>query len=223
MKKIDFYIAKSIDLLQEAADLIQLEYEKDNYVSSLPSGMKAPISSYNKADSSTTFVAKCENIVIGTVTLVGDSEKGFPLDSIFRQEADSLRVPGNSIAEISQLAVRRDAAEILEIGKREVQAILLQLFSLVYYCAVAKNINILCITINPKHDVFYLGIGFAPMGEVKYYDTVNGAPALLRVLYLDTINDESNLIMRQIRSKSLDLSLFDVKQDSLLFSREIIQ
>lgn len=223
MKKVDFYIAKSGESLQQAADLIQLEYEKDGYVPPLPAKKKAPISPYNKTEVSTTFVAKYENIVLGTVTLVGDSEKGFPLDSIFKQEVDSLRMFGTSLAEISQLAVRRDAAKILEVGQRQIQAILLlQLFSLVYYCAIAKNIDTLCITINPKHDVFYLGIGFAPMGEIKYYDTVNGAPALLRVLKLSTINVENNLIMRQILNKPLESSLFDFEKDTLLFSREII-
>lgn len=221
MSKIDFYLEKTEAYLQEAADLVQLEYEKEGYVSLLKSDEKSPISKYNKNEKSFTFVAKSNQSVLGTVTLVGDSDEGFPLDDIFKFEMDELRKQGGNCAEISQLVVRRDAAEMLGISERKVQLfILLPLFKAVYYCAKKNKINLLCITINPKHDNFYLSLGFRAVGEVKYYDTVNGAPALLRVLDLDTLSEmDSNVVMREIMRNPLDLKCSSLEQN-LLFSVE---
>ncbi len=221
MSKIDFYLMRSQKGLQQAADLVQFEYEKDGYVKVLEKDERVPISKYNKESSSFTFLAKNEELVLGTVSLVCDGKFGIPLDSIFAQEMQLLRAKGKKCAEISQLAIRRDAVDLLGLNQRKIQMLLLlPLFKLVFYCAKACEIDTLCITINPKHDKFYLALGFEPLGEEKTYEAVGGAPALLRKLELDRASEmQENIVTREILNGPIEFSFLDNKNDKVVFSQ----
>src|SRR5438477_450670 len=48
-------------------------------------------------------------------------------------------------------------------------------------------------TINPKHDAFYKSLGFTEIGTLKYYPAVNNAPALARILDIQSLQNKKNL------------------------------
>ncbi len=179
---IGFYRADSKESLEEAFALVWEEYGKEGYIGA-DTELKVP--PYDFLPTSATFVAKSADAVIGMVTLVGDGENGLPMESIYGKEVAGFRTGGREMAEISQLAIRRDEAAHASADRRRFRSdILLSLFRLVYFFAKQAGIGILCITINPKHESFYEAIGFVRFGELKSYPLVNDAPALAMMLPL---------------------------------------
>jgi len=178
MAQIDFYLANSKEKMQKAFNLVFREYKKDGYVNA---DAKPEIPGYNFLPTSATFIAKFSNEIIGTVTIIGDGERGLPMEMIYRQEAEKIRKNGKKIAEIGQLAIKRD---LKDVPQKEIQlAVLLPLFKLVYFYAKIKGIEKLCVSINPKHESFYDSIGFENIGGLKYYPFFNNnAPALAKIL-----------------------------------------
>ncbi len=224
MKKIDFYLVCSGDKIEKANGLILSEYGKEGYVDL--TGEKSGLNPL-KGDLNSqlfTFLALSDGFVLGTVSIVVDEKWGLPLDEIFKIEADGLRAFGEKCAEVARLAVNRQAGDFFGIDQRKIQmSISLSLFKMVFYCAKARNIDILCITINPKHENFYEALGFESVGEMKSYDTVNGAPALLKILRLKNLDVmKNNFVGREILENPIDMNVFDLKEkkDKIIFSQE---
>lgn len=221
--QIDFYLANSNDKLQEAFDLVSVEYKKDGYINA---DAKPEMPGYNFLPTSATFIAKLGNEIIGTVTIVGDGEKGLPMEEIYKAEIEKLRLSGKKIAEISQLALKREAFESLKINPRKFQiAILIPLFRLVYSFAKARGIDKLCISINPKHDIFYKSLGFEEIGELKYYPSVNNAPALARMLDIsqaaEALAKKSFIFDEILKNPLLKEDFQRAKSGEIIFSLEV--
>lgn len=197
--KIDFYCAKTEQSLQEAFSLVRDEYRKQGYVSD---DAELSLPRYNLLPTSRTFVAKSADTVIGMITLVIDGDEGLPMESIYRDEVSDLRKHKGRIAEISQLALKRDFIKSFD---RKFQAeLLFSLFRLVYFFAKTKAVETLCITINPKHESFYNSLGFRDLGELKLYPLVNNAPALAKLLDLERPNSDEgrrNFVFQEILKK----------------------
>lgn len=224
-KKLLFVAADSEELLVEAAALINKEYAKDGYVDLLPKE-QVIVSKYSKLPTTKTFVALLNERVVATVAVVMYGELGVPMEAIYQTElAPLVKKTAGQLAEISQLAIDRELEVVTGISQRKLQALILpELFRLVFYYALAQQIEKLCIVINPKHDVFYAALGFEAIGELKYYPNVKNAPALPRALDVRRLlsGENENMLSRAVLAKPLTEKDFANKaKDACLFEVEV--
>jgi hypothetical protein len=119
------------------------------------------------------FVARVDGAVGATLSLLRDSPRGLPADTIYARELAALRADGRRLAEVSALAVDaqwRGAALALVRP-------LVQLLGV--YARDVEGADELCIAVHPRHASFYEGrFGFTRFGAEKPYAAVQGAPAV---------------------------------------------
>ncbi|HTL53792.1 MAG TPA: hypothetical protein VL860_14560, partial [Planctomycetota bacterium] len=96
-----------------------------------------------------TMVAVRHNEVLGTLTLVFDSNFGIPSDHLYRAELEKLRIADRRIVELSKLAVNRNLA-------RQHFPVLNNLFRLAWlFSSAVRQMTDMCILIEPSHENFY--------------------------------------------------------------------
>ena len=146
-------------------NLVQRDYARKGYTVS-----------GNSEKSATTFYIGDDSQVAATISVIEDSSHGLPLDQIFGDYANSFRSSGKKLAEVGKFATDPDSSRI---GLR---AATMQLLSKVLQFAVDTEVDVLCITVNPKHVSFYITLGFSCDDSERVHPTVN-APA--RFLYFE--------------------------------------
>ena len=135
------------------------------------------ITKYHALPSSSTLIALWDDKIVGTVSIIRDSALGFPSNKIV--DTSELKKDGTRVAEISSLAIHKDY-------RRRSGYFLFPLLKFLYeYCIYYFGVDIMFISVNPKHVDFYKSILFFKGldQQVAEYDFVNGAPAVL--MYLD--------------------------------------
>lgn len=150
------------------------------------------MSLYNALPSTTTFIAKQAGRVVATVTLIPDSPLGIPMDKIYKNEVDALRGQGRRVSEASQLAIdnRLFPQGWFSMFNFNKLIFLFKLFKLILdYAAEVEKLDDSCIAVNPKHQYLYKFIGFEKWGGLKYYGSVNNAPAVAKRLDLHRLED----------------------------------
>lgn len=178
--KTIYYVARKRDDLERAFSLVYKEYASRGYI---PKDYKSKIrlSLYSALPSTTTFIAKQRDKVVATVTLIPDSPMGVPMDKIYKKELDVFRKKKLRIAEVSQLSIDEKLFpkgwfSMFNFSKL---IFVFALFKLVFdYARNIAELDELCIAVNPKHQYLYKFIFFEPIGGLKYYGSVNKAPAL---------------------------------------------
>lgn len=179
-RRIVYHIARTKEELYQAYSLVYKEYISRGYI---PKYYKSKIrlSIYNALPSTTTFVAKDKNKVVATVTLIPDSPIGLPMDKIYKKELDSLRKRGHRLSEVSQLSIdsRFFPKKWFSMFNFSKLMFIFHLFKLVFdYVEFKTDIDEICIAVNPKHQYLYKFLFFEKLGCLKYYGSVNKAPAL---------------------------------------------
>ena len=132
------------------------------------------VSPYDAGPETFTLLAEDESgSIVGTVSLVFDSERGLPCDEIYWLETGRLRAENRSMAEVTRLALRKDMA-----ASREV---LLRLFNLIYiYARRVRGYTDFLIEVHPRHVKYYeRTLGFERSGSEQKCPRVGGAPAVL--------------------------------------------
>ncbi|MFH1771804.1 MAG: hypothetical protein ABH872_03215 [Candidatus Omnitrophota bacterium] len=186
-KQIVYHIARNKDELEQSFSLVYKEYASRGYIPKYYKS-KLKLSIFNALPDTATFVAKQGNKVVATVTLIPDSGLGIPMDKIFKKEVDGLRKKHRKVSEVSQLSID---AKLFPKGWFSMfnfnkLMFVFKLFKLVFdYASNVSKIDELCIAVNPKHQYLYKFLYFEPMGKLKYYGSVNKAPALAFHLTLD--------------------------------------
>jgi len=188
-ENIVYSLAKSSGDKKRALVLVEKEYTKQGYIDA---GKHLP---EDDAYSRTVFVAKAGDKVVGTVCIINDSKAGLPMDDMYKKELDKLRFEGKKIFEVGRLATDRDFLK--ETGGL---AILFSLFRLVFHYAIYQKIDYMCITVNPKHDLFYRSLSFKNIGPERPCPAVNNAPALPRALDIKKIRSQGskNYLMKRV-------------------------
>jgi len=192
-KKTIYHVAKTKNDLEQAFSLVYKEYAARGYI---PRHYKSKmrLSLHNALPSTTTFVAKRGRRVLASVTLIPDSPIGLPMDKLYKKKLDLLRKRKRRIAECSQLSIDssmfpRGWFSMFNFNKF---IFLFKLFKLIIdYGMQVEKLTDYCIAVNPKHQYLYKFIGFEELGGLKYYGTVNMAPAIAKRLDLTTF--EKNL------------------------------
>lgn len=190
--KILYRVARTRRELEGAFSIVYNEYLKRGYI---PKGYKSKlrISLYNALPTTTAFIAQQGKRVVAGVTLIPDSPLGVPMDKIYKEELDVLRREGCKIAEVSQLAIDTGlfGKGFFSMFNFNKLIFLFKLFKLVFdYAQDFEKLTDLCIVVNPKHQYLYKFLYFEQMGGLKYYGSVNHAPAIALRLRLVGIEDK---------------------------------
>jgi len=159
-----------------ARAIVKRAYEAQRYSAG------SRIAQYLQGSHAVTFGLIRDEILYGTISVVVDSEQGLPMDTIYADELSPWRSLGEKLAEVVQFAVDHDVYAAA-FGTKPTLFGAVPLFAAALSHALAKNIDYLCISINPKHDHFYNMLGFKQIGARKQYESV-GAPAIAYALYV---------------------------------------
>ena len=168
---LDFGLAVTFGDFDAAFRLLHDRYVWRGYLTPEPSGRRLGL--HNALPTTKLLVAKAEDRVVGTLTVVEDSCLGLAMDEAFGEELGRLRERGRRLAEASSLAVDR--------GYRSSGiAILVRLLRLaVLYAARIARVDDLCFVLNPRHREFYQRLfAFRWFGEPRPYRRAHGRPAL---------------------------------------------
>ena len=177
-------IQNDVDRLAARA-IVKRAYEAQGY------GTGSRIAQYLQGPDAITFGLIRDDTLYGTISVVVDSEQGLPMDTIYADELALWRSLGKKLAEVVQFAVDHELYSI-RFGKKPSLFSATQLFAATLSCAFQRNIDYLCISINPKHDRFYRMLGFKQIGARKQYESV-GAPAIAYAFYVPEWNRHRNI------------------------------
>ena len=136
-----------------------------------PSGLRLTI--YHALPTTTTLCAMVDGQVVGTVSVIGESAFGLPLQRAF--DLSSVRARRGKLAEVSALAVA-------PAWRGNGGAVLFALMKLVFaYCTQCADTRHLVAAVHPGHVEMYESLLFFRRltgRVVERYDYVNGAPAI---------------------------------------------
>lgn len=164
-------IAETKEELEACFSLLHDAYVDSGFMKPDPSGMRLTI--YHALPTTTTLCAKFDGKVVGTISLIRESELGVPLQQIF--DLTAVREKDGNIAEASALAIHPKF-------RRTGGTILFPLMKFMYeYCTRLFDTRHLVIAVNPSHIEMYESLLFfkrLTSTIVEKYDFVNGAPAV---------------------------------------------
>jgi hypothetical protein len=139
-------------------------YVRKGYIAPEPSGMMSD--EWDDLPTTTHFVARQGENIVGTVRLVLDSASGLPTERVFPEEIRRLRTQGRKLAEASTMIVcppHRDSD--CRLWRRLSRA--------VWERAEALRVDDLCIAVTPNHLAFYERLLFEPLGPPRRYQRLN--------------------------------------------------
>ena len=166
-------IAETLDEYRQAFQIVHDQYLMSGYLKTAQEhGMLYGI--HSLLPKTCVFIFKTYLSVISTITLIQDTPLfGLPMDSLYKDELDSLRDNGRKVVEISALATPRE---------RRWQNLVIFLAKAIYRYCKYTSIDDMCIMVNPKHVRFYKELlMFEDFGEEKWYDKVDAPAVALRV------------------------------------------
>lgn len=136
-----------------ARDLVMSTYMKHGYLKEKTEFLEK-MSGF--AGVTITIVAENHNDMIGTLSVVLDSENKLPLDGLYPIETESLRRENRELCELSQFAVSEGGMKTSLQLCKYAKVIAVDIFHLTDFV----------ITANPKHQSFYLKIlKFVPFAD----------------------------------------------------------
>ena len=163
-------IATTQEDLQSAYTLLHDSYVGIRIIDPQPSGLRCNVFTF--LPTTTVVVAKHNGRVIGTVSLIKDSNSGLPSDREFPEENNALRRQGKSLVEISALAVAPEYR-----GKHTI-TFLLTAF-LYTHCREYFACDYMLAAVHPKTETFYKALmGFVKNGKPLDYSSLKGAAAI---------------------------------------------
>ncbi|WP_051617310.1 N-acyl amino acid synthase FeeM domain-containing protein [Desulfonatronovibrio hydrogenovorans] len=155
--------------LEQNFSLVYEIYREKGYISR-PRPHKMFFSIYSLLPETTHISVRRNLATISNLTHVPDTKEfGLPMDSIYKRELDLIRSKGRKIAELSALATP---------CRFRWRNIFLYQIQAVYWYALYRGIDDICIVVNPRHKKFYTSLfPFEELGPVRHYPRVN-APAV---------------------------------------------
>lgn len=163
----------------------------------LRAGLTTPLLSemrvlrHHLLDETSIIIAKYGESVISTLTLIKDTAFGLPLESLFADEIETMRLDKLCLSEISCLVSHAPFLNTQQKFK-----LLIQMFGLVIQLAAYKGVDRLLLVVHPKHGRLYQRLlGCEPISDTKTYDSVNGKPG---VLYSHDLSQSHYPMMKQI-------------------------
>ncbi len=147
---------------------------------------------YHLLQTTEVLIAARAQDVLATMTIVGDSEYGLPLESLYQEEVATFRRQGLSVAEVSCLADKRERDD-------QTASSLFRLMALTAQRSRYAGIDLLLAVVHPRHAKFYERfLGFELFGAEKPYEKVCGAPAVGLVLDLPGLRQHSSRAYKRL-------------------------
>lgn len=169
-----YKLANSYDERKQAINLIDYMYKERGII---PKNQPMPeLTAFNLSSSSTVFIAKKGDEVVGTLSLIEDSYIGLPMESIHQQEILSIRQAERRVAEVGALAVKKGFG------------VSLMLYNIMFRWAKrSRYIDNLAISVHPSSLRFFRDVLlFSQLGKIKNHPKYNNALAV--ALTLDVPN-----------------------------------
>jgi hypothetical protein len=195
-RKVRVKIASEFDELKGAFRLLATNYRACGYES--PSIGLFRFTPYHVLPTTVTLVAKHENHVVATLSVVLDTELcGLPMESVYREEIDGLRREGRHVAEATCLADQ-------DLGIHEFVRVFKTLIKVGMQYHVRQGGDSWVIAVNPRHRVFYQKVlGFVPLGPRRAYPSVQGHPAEAYVSGVDLLKTHAPEMSREVLGEQL--------------------
>lgn len=169
-----FGVARSVGQVEEAWRLLYRAYVRVGFLKPNDHG----IHTVPEAIGPHTAVVqgRIDSLTVSTISAIGDSPLGLPLDGVYRPELDALRGEDRRLIEIGLFADRRKDID------RTFYA-MLELMRYTYWFGRYLGATDYLCGIPPRRARLYRrAFGFEPIGEEKIYSTVDGNPVrMLRV------------------------------------------
>lgn len=171
-KNLSIKVANNLEEREAAFRLGYEVYLEKNYIDK--NKQEWLVQDYDFVTDTTILIVQDQNKqVLGTVTLVFDSESSLPCKQLYPKEVKFLYSQGAKLTELSRLAIARDSRYSKEI-------LLLLINYLMIYSQINKTCNGLIIQVNPRHVAYYQKLlDFTIIGEEKSCRRVKDAPAVL--------------------------------------------
>lgn len=169
-RSINVKIASTQSEWEQAFQLAASSYQARGYET--PGANRMRFTPYHALPDTLTFVAKHENEVVATFSVVMDNTLlGLPMEDIYPDEIADLRRQGRRLAETTTLA---DAG----LSVREFVQVFVALIRLAMQHHRHNAGDTPVIVVNPRHRQFYTRIlGFVRLGPMRSYAAVQDHPA----------------------------------------------
>lgn len=194
-----FKKAETPEEIEEAFKLAYEAYSDRGLVSD--SEIKLRVTKYHALPTTSLLIAKLDNEIIATITIICDSGMGLPVDKLFN--INFLRKKALRVAEISTLAIKR--GHRTQRGK-----LLLALCKFMNeYCLEILGVDIIVATVHPEVKDFYRSVLLfedIEGGKAKAYEFVQGAAASAHFLKLG--NDHALRMEKAYRRAPSSRNLF---------------
>ena len=166
-----FSIAEDIESVQNAWKMVYSAYRRRDLI--LSNSFRLHTASQAIGDHSVVVIGCIAGLTVTTLTIIGDSDKGLPLDRVYPDELASLRDSGRRLMEVGLFADRREKLARSAEG-------LLQLMRYTYYFGIHQKIDDIMIGVHPRHAKFYIrSFGFEYAGDPRHYSALNDRPVVL--------------------------------------------
>lgn len=169
-RPIEVKFASTTSEWEQAFHLAAASYQSRGYET--PGANRLRFTPYHALPDTATMVAKHEDEVLATFTIVQDNTLlGLPMESVYPAEIDALRKRGRRLFEATTLA---DSG----LNTREFLQVFLTLIKLSMQYHTSQGGDSYAIAVNPRHRKFYTKIvGFVPLGPLRTYAAVQDHPA----------------------------------------------
>jgi hypothetical protein len=230
-KSIDLYFpgwsfrpVQSLDEYKQAMHLVYREYCDAGLILPQPSEVRA--SPFHLVPSTRVFVAltPAPQRVAATLTLIEDSPMGLPMDKVYHEELNNLRLSDHRLVEFSMFAADKDITQV-EMGFtiRQRQILLYHVFrSLFDYLRVETQATTQVECHHPAHDAFYAKLNGRGMGNMRFHAGVKGNPALARYFPFHELGQlDSSYAFKRLLYQEIDRAV--PRHASWSFSEEAIE
>ncbi len=173
-RRLEISLAQSRSDLQGAFEILYNSYVRAGLIDENPHQVR--VTPFHLLPTTEVIVAKLQDTVTSTLTMVADSPSGLPMDKMYGAELDSFRKSGLQLAEVGCLADRRRSpVRFIKVFG--------ELARLAVQVAESRGIGALVVVAHPRHERFYTrSFGFKRFGDVKDCPYVNGNPAVAMIL-----------------------------------------
>lgn len=215
-------IATAREPVLDALRLVHEEYVRSGLTLDNRTGIR--VTQYHLLTTTEILVGIVGDEVACTMSLVRDSRFGLPMEAIYAPEVRERRRMGKHLAEVSCLADRRDNAE-------RTLNLMFRMIALAAQVSRARGVDEVLIAVHPRHSRFYERFfGFRGIGDLKYYGTVCGNPAVAMALDLVNVKNTNpkaydrlygvQFDQEAVRPRSFDLNVLEELSDIYLEEAE---
>ncbi|MEU4394057.1 hypothetical protein [Kribbella sp. NPDC023855] len=175
------YRAETVGDIKAALTLLHDVYTTVGIIK--PNEARLHVTKYNALPTTMIFVAKKGDRVVGTLSMVLDTDLGLPADSTHRAEVDSLRAQGLALAEVVGTAC---ASEYRGSG------LVLYLYRIMVHSALRANLDRVVMRAAPKGALLYEELMVCQrLGATRPDPLLNNKPFAALTLDLQTCADRA--------------------------------